>query len=70
MKGADKVQKKADGMNADPKKAGVYGMLEHKAVTAWLGLRNSAAHGKYDEYRIDQVKIMYQGVLDFIMRVK
>jgi len=70
LKGTDQVHKKADIMNADLKKAGVFGPLEQKSVTAWLGLRNSAAHGKYEEYRIDQVKIMYQGVLDFIMRVK
>ncbi len=64
------VPKKADVLNADLKKAGVYGPNEQKQVTAWLGIRNSAAHGKYNEYRIEQVQLMYQSVLDFITRTK
>lgn len=42
-------------------------MLEQKNITAWLDLRNKAAHCKYDEYSIEQVNLMYQGVLNFIM---
>lgn len=70
IKGTDHVPKKADLINSDLTKAGVYGVLEQKNVTAWLDLRNRAAHGKYTEYTIEQVKLMYQGVLDFISRVK
>ncbi|MCP9199990.1 hypothetical protein MKO06_08735 [Gramella sp. GC03-9] len=66
----DTKAKKADTMNADLAKANVYGVLEQKNVTAWLDLRNRAAHGKYTEYTKEQVEIMYQGVLNFIMTNK
>ena len=59
---------KAESMNTELVKSGVYGVLEQKSVTAWLDLRNRAAHGKYTEYNIEQVQLMYQGVLDFICR--
>jgi hypothetical protein len=70
QRGNDMVPKKAEVMNADLVKAGVYGVLEQKNVTAWLDLRNRAAHGKYGEYVIQQVEMMYQGVLDFVSRVR
>ena len=37
-------------------------------VTAWLDLRNKAAHGNYSEYNDNQVKQMIMGVRDFIIR--
>ena len=61
--------KKADRMNSDLAKAEVYNKLDQKAVTNWLGIRNSAAHGKYDEYTSEQVKLMLQGINDFMVRV-
>jgi hypothetical protein len=70
LKGDDLIPKKADTMNADLTKAGVYGLLEKKNVTAWLDLRNRAAHGKYAEYTHEQVNLMYQGVLNFLMTSK
>jgi hypothetical protein len=70
LKGVDEVPKKTDVLNADLKKAGAYGPLDQKQITAWLGLRNNAAHGKYSEYTVEQVTLVYQGVLDFITRVK
>jgi hypothetical protein len=70
IKGSESVPKKADLINADLTKAGVYGVLEQKNVTAWLDLRNRAAHGKYQEYTTEQVQLMYQGVLDFVSRIK
>ena len=60
--------KKADGMNSDLAKQGVYSKLEQKSVTAWLDLRNKAAHGNYSEYNDNQVKQMIMGVRDFIVR--
>ncbi|UEG52601.1 hypothetical protein LLH06_16725 [Mucilaginibacter daejeonensis] len=70
LKGSDEVPKKADTLNSDLKKAEAYNALDQKQVTAWLGIRNSAAHGKYDEYTKEQVQTMYIGVLNFISRVK
>lgn len=60
--------KKADTLNADLRKAGVYNKLDQKNITAWLDIRNKAAHGKYDEYAREQVKILIDSVRDFINR--
>jgi hypothetical protein len=60
--------KKADRMNADLAKSGVYSKLDQKNVTAWLGLRNSAAHGHYDDYSEDRVKLLLQSIRDFLAR--
>jgi hypothetical protein len=61
--------KKADTLNADLAKAGVYSKLDQKNVTAWLHLRNKAAHGEYGDYSADQVKNMHSGVSEFMARV-
>ncbi|MDE0113811.1 MAG: hypothetical protein OXN84_16175 [Albidovulum sp.] len=60
--------KSADRLNADLKKAGAYQQLDQKSVTAWLGLRNHAAHGNYSEYGKDQVQLLVANVRDFIRR--
>ncbi len=62
------IHKKADGLNTDLAGANVYSKLDQKNVTAWLGLRNNAAHGKYEQYSKEQVALMVQGVRDFISR--
>lgn len=64
----EKIAKKADTLNADLAKQSVYSHLDQKNITAWLDLRNKAAHGKYSEYTKEQVQLMYQGVLDFMAR--
>jgi hypothetical protein len=63
------VPRKADRLNSELAKAGVYTALDAKQVTAWLGLRNDAAHGKYGEYTKDQVKNLLSGVVEFMSRV-
>lgn len=68
LKDNKKVAKKADTLNSEIASKNVYNKLEQKNVTAWLDLRNKAAHGKYSEYSKQQVEIMYLGVLDFISR--
>jgi len=60
--------KKADMMNSDLRKAEVYTELDKKNITAWLDLRNKAAHGKYDEYEKKQVESLVFSVRDFINR--
>jgi hypothetical protein len=60
--------KKASLMNDELLKASVYDKLEQKSVNAWLDLRNKAAHGKYDEYSIDQVSLLIQGIRGFMLR--
>jgi len=60
--------KKADTMNAELTAAGIYNKLDQKSVTAWLDLRNKAAHGHYTEYGAEQVRVLLQGVRDFAAR--
>ena len=60
--------KKADGLNNELGTAEVYGKLDQKNVTAWLALRNKAAHGEYAEYSAEQVKNMLSGVREFVVR--
>lgn len=45
-------------MNADLAKAGEYNALVQKRVTALAAVRNSAAHGKCDEYTSEDVESM------------
>lgn len=60
--------KKATTMNADLKKAGVYDGLQEKKVTAWMDLRNKAAHGDYSAYDKDEVRQFIEGVRTFLMK--
>ncbi len=61
--------KRANTLNSELVKAEAYNKLEQQNITAWLALRNNAAHGKYDEYTKEQVTLMLQGVTEFISRV-
>jgi hypothetical protein len=61
--------KKADTINADLVKAGAYSKLDQKNVTAWLGLRNDAAHGNYTAYDANQVTLLISSIRDFITRL-
>jgi hypothetical protein len=61
--------KKADTMNGELAAIKAYSKLDQKSITAWLDLRNKAAHGHYSEYDPQQVKLMIQGVRDFASRV-
>jgi hypothetical protein len=64
------VPRKADRLNADLAAVGKYSKLDQKQVTAWLDLRNKAAHGRYSEYTEQQVALMLGGVRDFVSRVR
>lgn len=61
--------RKSESLNQELMKAGVYGLGDQKQVTAWLNLRNDAAHGHYDKYTQEQVDLMRQGVADLMIRV-
>jgi hypothetical protein len=60
--------KKADLMNAELAGGSAYSKLDQKSVTAWLDLRNKAAHGQYGEYSKDQVVLLIQGIREFMAR--
>jgi hypothetical protein len=55
-----------DRMNSDLAKAGQYNTLVQKRVTALAAVRNSAAHGKTDEYDADDVKNLIVEVERFV----
>jgi hypothetical protein len=62
--------KKADVLNAELAKAKIYSGLNQKQITAWLAIRNSAAHGNYNDYNENELKLMLQGVRHFILSIK
>ncbi|MEV4508915.1 hypothetical protein AB0K00_08170 [Dactylosporangium sp. NPDC049525] len=59
--------RRAERLNEELAKV-AYNRLEQKTVTSWLDLRNKAAHAQYTEYSIDQVRLLSQGVKDFMIR--
>ena len=59
--------KKADTLNAELAKIFAYSKLDQKNVTAWLGLRNKAAHANYSEYNDQQVSLFINSI-SFISR--
>ena len=60
--------KKAESMNTELAGQSVCSKLDQKNVTAWLDLRNKAAHGQYGEYTQEQVELLLQSVRDFLVR--
>lgn len=60
------IPKKASLMNDDLYKADIYNSLIHKSIISWLDIRNNAAHGNYQEYTIENVNLMYEGVMNFL----
>lgn len=60
--------KRADLLNSELSNADVYNKLDQKNVTAWLDLRNKAAHGRYTEYNQLQVEHLLKSVTEFISR--
>ena len=63
------VPKKSDALNAELTASNVYGKLDQKNVTAWLDLRNKAAHGQYADYDKAQVRPLIAAMRDFITRL-
>ena len=61
--------KKADQINSDLASATAYSKLDQKNVTAWLDLRNKAAHGHYGEYSSTQVGHLLSQIRDFMVRI-
>lgn len=57
---------KLDKMNSDLAKAGIFNKLQQKRITAIADLRNSAAHGKHDEFGEADVTDMIRDITRFI----
>ncbi len=60
--------KKADLINAELATATAISKADQKSVTAWLALRNDAAHGNYGAYTSDQASLLVAAVRDFVTR--
>jgi len=59
---------KIEAMNSPLRKAGAYTLAVQKQITAWADIRNNADHARFDQYDIAEVKLMYQGVTDFVAK--
>ena len=57
---------KSDKMNADLCKAEKYNMAKQKQITAWIDLRNKAAHGEWNAYDRADVDALVEGVERFV----
>lgn len=53
-------------MNAELVKAGVYNRLTQKRITAIADLRNSAAHGKWDQFTQRDVEDAIRWIREFM----
>jgi HEPN superfamily RiboL-PSP-like protein len=60
-------KKTAERLNQELGKT-AYSLFDQKQITAWLDLRNNAAHGNYSEYDEDQVAKLIEWVGDFISK--
>jgi len=57
---------KLDKMNVDLAKAGIYNKLQQKRITALADIRNSAAHGKPEEFTESDVETMIRDIEQFL----
>lgn len=57
---------KMDKMNVDLTKAGVHNMIAQKKITALAAIRNSAAHGKSNEFTSADVQSMIEEVRRYV----
>jgi hypothetical protein len=67
QEGRPDAPKKAETLNQELGKS-VYNLLQQKSITAWLDLRNNAAHAHHDKYDDNQVRQFSQGLKDFIAK--
>jgi len=58
---------KLDKMNADLAKIGFYNKLQQKRITALADIRNSAAHGKPEEFTQEDIELMISDIERFLV---
>ena len=61
------IPKKASVLNSELCKSSIYTMGMEKQITAWLDIRNNAAHGHYSNYTQNEVDLMIKGINNFIV---
>lgn len=52
-------------LNAKLADKGTYNRLVQKQIQAWKAVRDSADHGKFSEYKADDVRYMLEGAQRF-----
>lgn len=60
--------KKASELNSELYKKSIYSLTDQKLVTAWLDIRNKAAHALYNDYSREHVDQFLLGIRSFISR--
>jgi hypothetical protein len=55
-----------NSLNTKCAQAKIYNDLARKQVIVWTGIRNYADHGQFDQYTVDNVREMLQGVRIFL----
>jgi hypothetical protein len=61
-----KTDDNINSLNTKLADKGIYNRLIQKQIQAWKDIRDAAAHGKFNEYNADQVKLMLEGVRKFL----
>ncbi len=59
-------RKSAAKLNYSLKESGRYGEPQWSQIQAWLKAGNSAAHGDFNEYDQEQVRLMLEGIEHFL----
>ncbi len=58
--------KNLNSLIQDLQKANAFNKLKAQQLRGWAQVRNSAAHGKFDEFNRDDVELMVKGVKNFL----
>ena len=58
--------KNLNSLIQDLQKANAFNKLKAQQLRGWAQVRNSAAHGKFDEFNRDDVNLMVNGVKNFL----
>lgn len=59
-------KKQASTLNDDLAKSGIYSKVQHKLVAGFQGIRNEAAHGNFNAYSSEEVRLMLAGITTFL----
>lgn len=62
-------KRKFDELAIDLVKSSVFSEPQRKIIVGWYSIRNEAAHGNYANVTETDVKLMIQGIREFIVRV-
>jgi hypothetical protein len=62
----DKKLKTLGTLIEDLKSAGLFNELKAKQLRAWADIRNAAAHGRFDDFKREDVEPMLKGIQNFL----